>query len=145
MSTVVTEFALLHDCSRYTCKHGDSPVMVDVGRERPTSRTINNHPAVVVSRTLTYSEWVEMTEKQPEPQRTSEAGGCANGPLWDAVYEAVIATRDAHPRLPDDAPSEEVVNAALGAVAAWLDRLPLGLRPSDVATEIRLQMDEPNA
>lgn len=52
------EYALLHDCRNHGCDppHGDSPVLLE-RVERPTHASINTVPALILQRTVTYSEW----------------------------------------------------------------------------------------
>lgn len=70
-----------------------------------------------------------MTDRKPHPKSEMT-------PLMLQIVESIedgwVATYE---ELGDEA------RKVMGAVAAWLDKLPNGLRPSDIAEEVRLQAD----
>lgn len=61
--TVRHEYGLVHECELYGCDHGDSPCFVPLSDDVDVtmrSRTINNHPARMIVRTVTYSDWKDV-------------------------------------------------------------------------------------
>ena len=58
-------------------------------------------------------------------------------PLWDAIHDAIIDMRDGYPRIPQDAPSDRLADVVLAICAEYVERLPLGYRPQDVAEAMR--------
>ena len=59
MSETETQWGIRLDCAKQGCdpKHADDGHVVRTGPEPHPDSTINNHACVVVTRTVTYTDW----------------------------------------------------------------------------------------